>query len=678
MDIRILSCITFLAFTFATTPCDAFETVEFEREVRLSSANYTDIEAAVGGGFFVLDGKQMRIERYDQNGKLLLTIGRKGSEPGQIRLASTIAVAHDNSVYVADVGQGRIHRFGSDGKFLSSFSAKGKTPGLITKPVAMTVGARGFLYLADAGSQTISRFTPEGVFLSAAPAGAKLIDLDAAPNGHIIAITAGAPPTGYDFALNRSGSIGGAPIGAEFSGFMVDARNDIVLVDSVKSRIIKRGQYAKAIATFGSKGSGRGQFNGPTRISGDDGNRLFVLDRRNKRVQVIRMGDEQGGEAANLAPLPSIRLQATVKLQPGIVDLALGQAQRLTLSKTSGRVIISGEETSVLGRTGELRKPEGLTRAPDGTIFVADTLNHRVTSFAPDATRYSFGSRGKDPGQFNSPADVAVNTKRQIFVADTGNHRIQVFTDQGIWLAEIGKASKTKKGQKPSAGTFSSPTSLAMAKNGQLFVLDRGNLRVQVFDQAGAFLRQIALPAFVTDPVDIALDDNDSLVVADAKSASIVIYRGDKVYFRFGFAASGPGNLRGLSAVAARGDTIEVADTAGRIKVFQWAQSQSKQVIAGTARTRFEQEYFVPIDSVNDQTAKGEHRDLAITRALATLAGQLGIDSAVLAKSVQIESDSVNRSGDGRITISVARTAPATKPQVMATKPVQKKEFELR
>ena len=82
--------------------------------------------------------------------------------------------------------------------------------------------------------------------------------------------------------------------------------------------------------------------------------------------------------------------------------------------------------------------PTGVVIAPDGSIFIADgehSPNHRVVKYSP-AGKFvtSWGGRGTDPGKFDEPHDLAMDSRGRLYVADRGNNRIQVFDQDGHYL----------------------------------------------------------------------------------------------------------------------------------------------------------------------------------------------------------------------------------------------------
>jgi sugar lactone lactonase YvrE len=122
---------------------------------------------------------------------------------------------------------------------------------------------------------------------------------------------------------------------------------------------------------------------------------------------------------------------------------------------------------------------------PEGNVWVADIGHHQVMQFTPTGRLLrSLGTKGvtgKDEKHFNMPTDVAVTPDGDIFVSDGyGNARIVHFDRKGKYVKEWGTL-----GSKP--GEFSIPHAIVHAK-GRLYVADRNNARIQVFDTSGKLL----------------------------------------------------------------------------------------------------------------------------------------------------------------------------------------------
>lgn len=127
---------------------------------------------------------------------------------------------------------------------------------------------------------------------------------------------------------------------------------------------------------------------------------------------------------------------------------------------------------------GEFVRPAGLALFADGTIYVADTGNHRVQVFDANGTFVrAWGSHGSGKGEFNRPTGLAVDSER-IYVADSGNDRIQVFDHHGSFLSAFGQFGQED-------GQFNRPLDVAVGPDGAVFVADSENNRVQRFDTSG-------------------------------------------------------------------------------------------------------------------------------------------------------------------------------------------------
>ena len=90
---------------------------------------------------------------------------------------------------------------------------------------------------------------------------------------------------------------------------------------------------------------------------------------------------------------------------------------------------------------GYFYRPSAVAVAPDGTIFVADghggDSNARIVKLAPDGRIItSWGKKGAGPGEFNEPHGIALDSAGRVFVADRVNSRIQIFDPDGKFLAE--------------------------------------------------------------------------------------------------------------------------------------------------------------------------------------------------------------------------------------------------
>jgi len=194
--------------------------------------------------------------------------------------------------------------------------------------------------------------------------------------------------------------------------------------------------------------------------------------------------------------------------------------------------------------------PHGFLLDEDGNVWTTDARGgegkgHTVTKYSPDGrvlmTLGTPGQAGRTENMFNGPADVAVAPNGDIFVADGhGNDRIVKFSPTGEFIMDWGTEGSL-------LGEFNEPHSLAFDSRGRLFIGDRMNQRIQIYDQAARFLGVI--PAIMASGLYIT--EEDIIYVADYQlREGIVILRASDLQ-EIGFIPEGLGE--GVT-VDSRGD----------------------------------------------------------------------------------------------------------------------------
>jgi sugar lactone lactonase YvrE len=165
--------------------------------------------------------------------------------------------------------------------------------------------------------------------------------------------------------------------------------------------------------------------------------------------------------------------------------------------------------------------PHGATVDRDGNLWVTDARGeagkgHQVFKFNHDGkvvmTLGTAGVSGGGPDLFDQPTDVVVSPAGDIFVTDSHrngrNNRVVRFTKDGTFVSEFGRKGSGR-------GEFSEPHTIAMDSRGRLFVGDRENNRIQIFDQDGKLLdiwHQFGRPS------GIYITSDDTIYVADSES----------------------------------------------------------------------------------------------------------------------------------------------------------------
>jgi predicted membrane-bound mannosyltransferase/DNA-binding beta-propeller fold protein YncE len=190
----------------------------------------------------------------------------------------------------------------------------------------------------------------------------------------------------------------------------------------------------------------------------------------------------------------------------------------------------------------QFNSPRDVAAAPDGSLYVTDSLNHRILHLNPDGTLVqewgefatSDANTGEiaPQGRFNEPWGVAVGPDGSVYVADTWNNRIQKFTAEGDFV--------TMWGQFGAAETlyhFWGPRGVAVDEQGRVYVTDTGNKRVVIFDSDGNALESVGGAGMgigqFDEPVGIEVDDRGRVYVADTwnKRVQVLIPEGDSLAY---------------------------------------------------------------------------------------------------------------------------------------------------
>ncbi|MEA2935250.1 MAG: hypothetical protein QOD74_1896, partial [Variibacter sp.] len=178
---------------------------------------------------------------------------------------------------------------------------------------------------------------------------------------------------------------------------------------------------------------------------------------------------------------------------------------------------------------GLLIFPHGLHVDRDGNVWISDGTGiegkgHQVFKFSPDGKLLLMlgkaGVAGSGNDEFNAPSAIVTAPNGDIFVADghggNTNARIVKFTKDGKFIKTWGS-----KGSGP--GELDIPHAIAMDSQGRLFVGDRQNNRIQIFDQDGKYLDQWAQ---FSRPSGVFIDAKDNIYVADSESESVIMTAG--------------------------------------------------------------------------------------------------------------------------------------------------------
>jgi len=253
--------------------------------------------------------------------------------------------------------------------------------------------------------------------------------------------------------------------------------------------------------SLGEEGDGPGQFQQPRGVAVSLEGMVYVADTGNGRVQVF----DSMGEFVD-------QWGQEVLGEP--FDLALDREGRVyVLDPGRDSLFVfspEGELLSAWGTGWGLFDPRGLDVHKDGYVYIANTGGNTVLKVSPHGELIArFGSPGSGEGQLNQPTDVAVDGDGNMYVVDTENDRVQVWDPDGHYVRQWPITR---------ANTFDSPH-IVWGMSGVLFLTDPEMARVCVYDAYGRLLilwgDRGSLEGQFSKPIGIGFDQRASVYVAD-------------------------------------------------------------------------------------------------------------------------------------------------------------------
>lgn len=216
-----------------------------------------------------------------------------------------------------------------------------------------------------------------------------------------------------------------------------------------------------------------------------------------------------------------------------INGLAIDDDDRLFVSDGKmHRVLIFNAKREVENQITEgLEDPVGL--AIDTTnrfLYVVDTQQDQVIVYDADSLKplRRIGTGGKNhflttPGDFGAPQGVALDSDGNVYVTDTMNNRVEIFDADGNFISEFGK-----NGDGP--GYFARPKGIAVDSDGHIWVADQVQDRLQVFNREGQLLTYIGtghgeLPGQFKTLAGVAIDKRNRVFTTEQEPGRLQIFR---------------------------------------------------------------------------------------------------------------------------------------------------------
>jgi sugar lactone lactonase YvrE len=275
-------------------------------------------------------------------------------------------------------------------------------------------------------------------------------------------------------------------------------------------------------------------------------------------------------DAVGLSAVKTILLEVHPDRTPPSIALSGSITEQASFGTTRPRYTLKLNATDVIGA--------------DGSMGLAST----------------FGTAGAGNGQFNHPADVAIDAKGNIWAVDENNNRIEKFNEKGEFLAKYGATGSGN-------GQLNHPASLAIDTKGNVWVADAGNNRIEEFSEAGAFINASGSYGNgnnqFSSPEGIAIDAKGNVWVSDTLNGRIQKFNEKGEFIKVvGTKGIGTGQLLEPTGIDFGSGNVWVADWSNnKIVEFNEAGEYVRQVGSmGSGNGQFSHPDAIDVDEVGN------------------------------------------------------------------------------
>ena len=259
-------------------------------------------------------------------------------------------------------------------------------------------------------------------------------------------------------------------------GVAVNQRGEVIVAESSGHCVSIFSPTGEKLRSFGSYGSGHGQFNTPRGAAVDDDGNILVPDMENHRIHKLTkngMFTTTVGKKGN-KPLEFIN-PFSIALHPKSKKLYVVDNFNHHIQILNCDLTFSSSFGSHGNGNGQFLHPWDVAHDNTGNVYVTDCWNHRIQVFTAEGEFLrKFGNQGNGNGELNWPSSISIDSDNVVYVTEYYNHRVSVFTCKGKFLTSFGT-----RGSGP--GQFKKPCGIAVDKNGVVYVSDYGNDRLQLF-----------------------------------------------------------------------------------------------------------------------------------------------------------------------------------------------------
>jgi DNA-binding beta-propeller fold protein YncE len=440
---------------------------------------------AANGNLLVGDYWNYRVHEYTVDGTLMNTFGARGDADGENNAPHGIAVNPNNgNIYVSDLNNGEIDLHSADGTFiddLRTWEFHPTTFEYLTTPIPyaprVAIDSNGWSYMVNSHTFPspeeflhriiirdedwnylghIGEWGEFGVLRGVAVGPGDQVYVVDAGQGLVHRFERDIAASGVVY--NQLESFGSGMFGGDVRGITVDFDNGwVYVVDAGSSQVEKFDLIGNSLLTWGSEGTGPGQF-------------------------------RDGGREVALAADP----RAGFELAPPLIAVADFGNNRVNVYDSSGAFLWDFPSPPLPPADDGFNQIQDVAVSTDGSfLYTADTFNHRTQKFdtATGDLVTTWGFRGSsDPYAMNYPRGVAVDPDNgDVWVNNTREGDIKVYDANGVF-----KFAFAGWGSGPLENNYSRGIEVESGVDGRVFIADGINRRIHITDKQGNLITNVS------------------------------------------------------------------------------------------------------------------------------------------------------------------------------------------
>ncbi len=404
-----------------------------------------------------------------------------------------INALHNGNLLIANRGSDKIAIVSPDLTPIKLFSRSGSDPGELDGPGTLTASVNNRIYVADRGNKQISVFSDQGLFLHSfgrhGSGGKDIlkpthISIDADEN--IYVLEGQERLSIFDLHGNLIERFKNKDLKIQFDGIpqfgamTADLNGNLYLSDNKTNQIsIFDWRKKEVVQRFGALGQSRAQYRRIRQLSVNSHGQIAILDTKNKKIEIFQL-DQTSFKAPviNDTIRAAVTLNAKCRLTQSFIKGTLLCVKR----NKKGTVVLSADGKELRPFAAEIKNP---TAIHSDQKSVALLQGNKLHTYSSDGNNmFEIGRYGISAGAFKDPKDVFI-AQGQFYVTDMGNNRVQVFSADGQFIEEI-------KAGKSASKLFGKVGPIAIDSKKNLYLADKdGSGSIRVIDKARSLVTSI-------------------------------------------------------------------------------------------------------------------------------------------------------------------------------------------